>query len=457
MPTISGKYKFNSTLPQLAEGEYPVTFTSNGGTFAKFAVEGSNFYYLNASNNGVNAYLFGINFWNSGEAYRDIDFGSTPQTISDTLYNYLVANAAKEETQTTFDLSTLNLPAGSHTITVKAKADGYRDSDASNAVTYTSSAFKQINLFKLDSVNYSSIAQANINKVYTIKDTTLSSGSTNYIQAIKKNTSGGTAIWMTQAVTDATSYLTVNADSSNETTIVFRGSIVRQPYGWQYHNYIALEGDTAATVADFANFTADSNANLVVDYWAGCFVENTLISTKSGDKPVQDITYDDDILVWNFDEGKLDYAKPIFIKQEQTSDSYWRVTDKDGKTVNLVGSNGKSHRLYNKRTHLFEYPQDIPECKCEEIHESVKYYNILTEYHFNCFANGILTSKRYSNMLYPITDEMKYDKTVKHTNTCKREQFGFLTDDEFEKLRLSEMEYSDEMRDEVRRFFALKK
>ena len=457
MPTISGKYKFNSTLPQLAEGEYPVTFTSNGGAFTKFAVEGSNFYYLNASNNGVNAYLFGINFWNSGEAYRDIDFGSTPQTISDTLYNYLVANAAKEETQTTFDLSTLNLPAGSHTITVKAKADGYRDSDASNAVTYTSSAFKQINLFKLDSVNYSSIAQANINKVYTIKDTTLSSGSTNYIQAIKKNTSGGTAIWMTQAVTDATSYITVNADSSNETTIVFRGEYISSTNTFESHNYIALEGDTAATVADFANFTADSNTNLVVRYYTICFVENTLISTKSGDKPVQDITYDDDILVWNFDEGKLDYAKPIFIKQEQTSDSYWHVTDEDGKTVNLVGSDGKSHRLYNKRTHLFEYPQDIPECKCEEIHESVKYYNIVTAYHFNCYANGILTSKRYSNMLYPITDEMKYDKTVKHTNTCKREQFNFLTDDEFEKLRLSEMEYSDEMRDEVKRFFTLKK
>ena len=60
-------------------------------------------------------------------------------------------------------------------------------------------------------------------------------------------------------------------------------------------------------------------------------------------------------------------------------------------------------------------------------------------------------------MLYPITDEMKYDKTVKNTNTCKREQFNFLTDEEFEKLRLSEMEYSDEMRDEIKRFFTLKR
>jgi hypothetical protein len=225
-------------------------------------------------------------------------------------------------------------------------------------------------------------------------------------------------------------------------------------YNYAYDNwchYIVLEGDSEATSID--GFTESSDLNL---QYRMCFTENTLISTKSGDKFVQDITYDDDILVWNFDEGRLDYAKPIFIKQEQISDSYWRVTDEDGKTVNLVGSNGKSHRLYNKRTHLFEYPQDIPECKCEEIHESVKYYNIVTAYHFNCFANGILTSKRYSNMLYPITDEMKYDKTVKHINTCKREQFGFLTDDEFEKLRLSEMEYSDEMRDEVKHFFILK-
>ena len=452
MPTISGKYKFNSTLPQLAEGEYPVTFTSNGGTFAKFAVEGSNFYYLNASNNGVNAYLFGINFWNSGEAYRDIDFGSTPQTISDTLYNYLVANAAKEETQTTFDLSTLNLPEGSHTITVKAKADGYRDSDASNAVTYTSSAFKQIQLIKILNDTYSAIGAAKTNKIYTIKDLEQTGSAELYYDATNSR-------WDYSLVDYGDLRLDVNFDASNASTIVFRASLYDLASGssLSYSKYIALEGDNAATMSDLNSFTATDDANFVTYHTYICFAENTLISTKNGEKFVQDITYDDDILVWNFDEGKLDYAKPIFIKQEQTANSYWHVTDEDGKTVNLVGSNGKSHRLYNKRTHLFEYPQDIHECKCEEIHESVKYYNIITAYHFNCFANGILTSNRYSNMLYPITDEMKYDKTVKHTNTCKREQFNFLTDDEFEKLRLSEMEYSDEMRDYTKRFFTLKK
>ena len=315
---------------------------------------------------------------------------------------------------------------------------------------FATSAFKQIQLIKILNDTYSAIGAAKTSKIYTIKDLETTDIYKIYYDATNSR-------WETMPVDAGSLNLTVNYDASNASTIVFRGYVYdTSGLSNTYSKYIALEGDNAATASDFNSFTATDDANLVINHVRPCFAENTLISTKNGDKFVQDITYDDDILVWNFDEGKLDYAKPVFIKQEQTSDSYWHVTDEDGKTVNLVGSDGKSHRLYNKRTHLFEYPQDIPGCKCEEIHESVKYYNIVTAYHFNCFANGILTSKRYSNMLYPITDEMKYDKTVKHTNTCKREQFNFLTDDEFEKLRLSEMEYSDEMRDEVKHFFTLK-
>ena len=41
-------------------------------------------------------------------------------------------------TQTTFDLSTLSdITDGAHTVKVKAKADGYNDSEFSNEVSYT--------------------------------------------------------------------------------------------------------------------------------------------------------------------------------------------------------------------------------------------------------------------------------------------------------------------------------
>ena len=299
-----------------------------------------------------------------------------------------------------------------------------------------SGKFTQVILQKSTNGNYSLLSHMDNSKIYSIyTGSTYSSGYFYYDTSWKCSNSNY--------------YIKSSTDTSVEFSYYNGTNIIE----WTAN--IVLMGDSPATVEDFNRFEF-LNSNFA-DRYMPCFTENTLISTKNGAKKVHDITYNDDILVWNFDEGKLDYAKPIFIKQEQTSDSYWHVTDEDGKTVNLVGSSGKSHRLYNKRTHLFEYPQDIPECKCEEIHESVKYYNIVTAYHFNCFANGILTSKRYSNMLYPITDEMKYDKTIKHTNTCKREQFNFLTDEEFEKLRLSEMEFTEGMRTEIQQFWQLKK
>ncbi len=324
---------------------------------------------------------------------------------------------------------------------------------------FATSAFKQVYLMKDETLKFSAIAAANRDKIYTVKSvdftyTDRSSGKSlpaECILSLKADTA--TTGWIGTASVNFSVDTSLSSSATAAFVLKFTGGYVDCS---GFFKYIALEGDTAATASDFASFTASSNAYLYIGYVQACFAKDTLISTRNGDKKVQDLTYDDDILVWNFDEGKLDYAKPIFLKQEQTTDSYWRVTDEGGKTVNLVGSDGKSHRLYNKRTHTFDYPQDIPECKCEQIEKPTTSYNILTAYHFNCFANGILTSKRYSNMLYPITDEMKYDKTVKHANACKREQFDFLTDEEFEKLRLSEMEYSDEMREEVKQFFSLK-
>lgn len=40
-------------------------------------------------------------------------------------------------TQTTYDLTNLNLSAGNYAITVIAEAEGFTDSDASNSVNYT--------------------------------------------------------------------------------------------------------------------------------------------------------------------------------------------------------------------------------------------------------------------------------------------------------------------------------
>ena len=153
-----------------------------------------------------------------------------------------------------------------------------------------------------------------------------------------------------------------------------------------------------------------------------CYTKDTEISLYNGvTKKVQDINYNDELLVWNFDEGKFDKAKPLWIKKEEITNNYYKVTLDNGKTIGLVGSNGKCHRLFNYDDQIFESATELIGknvytlngiCKVisvENIKEIIEYYNIITDFHMNCFANGILTSCRYNN-LYPIKN-MIFDKS----------------------------------------------
>ena len=39
-------------------------------------------------------------------------------------------------------------------------------------------------------------------------------------------------------------------------------------------------------------------------------------------KKIKDVTYDDLLLVWDFDEAKFTWAKPLWIRQEEISKSF---------------------------------------------------------------------------------------------------------------------------------------
>jgi len=159
-----------------------------------------------------------------------------------------------------------------------------------------------------------------------------------------------------------------------------------------------------------AYYTVTGNGS-ITDGWWGCFVEGTnIVLSDKTTKKVEDITYDDELLVWDFYEGKQSFAKPIWIKQPELADYYYKVTLEGGTVLNLVGSNGKSHRLYDYEKHEFAYPQDMGRDhtvtmdyrglhieSIERIDKPIKYYNIITDKHYNLYAEGILTSCRISN------------------------------------------------------------
>lgn len=158
-------------------------------------------------------------------------------------------------------------------------------------------------------------------------------------------------------------------------------------------------------------------------YYAPCYIKGTLITLSDGSKKsVETITYDDELLVWDFDNGCFTSAKPLWVKRVQTSSYYYRLKFEDGTEICLVGQDGKCHRLYNVERQEFisgtdfhvgehtfnEQGIEVKLIGIEIIEKEVEYYNIITDYYMNCFANGLLTSTQYNNV-YPI-ENMKFVK-----------------------------------------------
>lgn len=155
-------------------------------------------------------------------------------------------------------------------------------------------------------------------------------------------------------------------------------------------------------------------------YGYECFVKGTRISLADGTtKAVEDITYDDELLVWDFYNGDYATAKPSWIMIPMVAAQYKLVTLSNGTQIRLVGDGDKCHRLFNVTKQKMLYANECvgdevftesgiaTVVSCVTINETVNYYNLTTEEHYCCFAEGVLTGSRLNNM-YHISD-MKYD------------------------------------------------
>lgn len=194
-------------------------------------------------------------------------------------------------------------------------------------------------------------------------------------------------------------------------------------------NVIILKGNSIAAEADFEGLTSPTPD--FPSYFVPCYSKGSKITLADGStKNVEDITYDDELLVWNFYEGKFDSAKPIWVKKPQTINYFLRMHFSNGSTLELIGPGEVAredgvrayHRIYNNEAQKFTYTgfEDTPIgihtfaddgsfpklLQQDVIHEPVEYYNIITDKHFNVFVNGICTSCVLSNK-YEIQN-MKY-------------------------------------------------
>jgi hypothetical protein len=147
-----------------------------------------------------------------------------------------------------------------------------------------------------------------------------------------------------------------------------------------------------------------------------CLAEGTQITLADGTtKAIEDIAMTDSLRVWDFDLGQPAEARPLWIKQTETTTQYNLLTFSDGTTLKTINQ----HRIFNKEAGAFTYPMTeatpvgtttvnvageevtlVDKCI---IIDTVNYYNVITNHHLNLYADGILTSMRYNN-IYPIVN-----------------------------------------------------
>lgn len=334
----------------------------------------------------------------------------------------ITITSKKTTSQVSIDLTTLsgwgNVANGQHSIQVVAKADNYRDSEKSTAVSFTKgSSFTQVPVtltnpfssyisFNASNAPFGRISNMDKTKIYSIQLTI-----DYYKNDITYLTYNGTQ-WVTN---DGL----INIKNQTETSVDLYKGLTGGSTS-ELFNVIALEGTTQASVNDFNGYTGTET---MPDYI--CLIEGTLVTLADGTtKPIEDITYDDELLVWNFYDGKFDKAKPCWVTKPQIAHEYNLCKFSNGVEIGFVGQGGDIgyHRIYNDElktfthtgvketpigTHTFAQDGSKPTLIEQHIvNKQVRYYNIGTEKHINIFTNGILTSSRISNK-YAIKD-MKY-------------------------------------------------
>ena len=219
--------------------------------------------------------------------------------------------------------------------------------------------------------------------------------------------------------------------------------------GW----YTAASGGTKVDDAG-ATYTPTSDITLYAQ-WDSCLVEGTLITLADGStKKIEELTYEDELLVWDFFEGKYSKANPtLLIDDGKKKYDVLTLTFDDGAELGIISVHGLYDESLNEYVYIDEenvseyighkfvkpYIDENGERKntsaeltgFEVTSKETGCYTLLTAFHNNCIANGMLsvTPPPIDGWYdyFEIGEDMKYvdmDKDI--------QKYGLYTYDDFE-------------------------
>ncbi|MBO7735550.1 MAG: hypothetical protein J6S67_23495 [Methanobrevibacter sp.] len=215
-----------------------------------------------------------------------------------------------------------------------------------------------------------------------------------------------------------------------------------------YYLTVTVESGNIVKVGNYNSAFQGTNGTISID--GQCMIEGTRVTLADGStKNIEDITPEDELLVWDFYNSDFATAKPEWIMDRKVAKEYNLVTFDNGTQLGLVGGTVQGyHRIFNQERQSFthtgvaETPNGTttfaddgshPKIVSQEIiHNAVNYYNIITKDHYNLFANGILTSCRLSNR-YDIQD-MKYTPKERMTDLEVEQYLAKLPAKKFKKV-----------------------
>ena len=213
------------------------------------------------------------------------------------------------------------------------------------------------------------------------------------------------------------------------------------------------DGSLSLKHIDLTPYRHIIDKNWCYNLYISCYLTGTTITLADGTyKSVESLTYDDEILVWDFDNGHFASSKALWITKPQIAYHYYLLKFSDGTELKLTGSDDRCHRLlnienceftygshFNVGQHTFKDDETTPYLvSIERIEEEVEFYNVATHYHMNCFANGILSSCGYNN-IYPIKN-MKFVKD--NRDIVPFETYINIPREFYDSLRLGEQDLS---------------
>ena len=193
---------------------------------------------------------------------------------------------------------------------------------------------------------------------------------------------------------------------------------------------------SGATMANNSFTIGTSEITITVN--ASCIVSGTLITLADGSKkPVDEITYEDEILVFNHETGKWDVSRMLFITHEDEGfKEYETITlnFSNNYSITIVAEHGFydmdlmryvfinknnidsfiGHKFYSAELVNNELDIDYIELLSYEIKtEYTKIYCPVTAYHMNSFNNGLLAMPNFPYGAEGLVNIFEYDDDLK--------------------------------------------